>query len=174
MKALVLYRSKTGYTEKYARWLAQELGCEAKEFRDGEGNWAEYDAVISGGGLYAGGINGFKSFRKRMQANPGKRYFLFAVGATPGRPDEIEAIRSHNLTAQEANAIPFYYLRGGFDHEKLKGADRLMMALMRKALAAKKAPGPDDQALLEAFGQPVDFTDRAQLLPIVQAIRGAE
>lgn len=174
MKTLVLYRSKTGYTEKYARWLAQELGCEAKEFRDGEGNWAEYDTVIYGGGLYAGGINGFKSFRKRMQANPGKRYFLFAVGATPGRPDEIEAIRSHNLTAQEANAIPFYYLRGGFDHEKLKGADRLMMALMRKALAAKKAPGPDDQALLEAFSQPVDFTDRAQLLPIVQAIRGAE
>lgn len=174
MKALVLYRSKTGYTEKYARWLAQELGCEAKEFRDGEGNWAEYDTVIYGGGLYAGGINGFKSFRKRMQANPGKRYFLFAVGATPGRPDEIEAIRSHNLTAQEANAISFYYLRGGFDHEKLKGADRLMMALMRKALAAKKAPGPDDQALLEAFSQPVDFTDRAQLLPIVQAIRGAE
>lgn len=174
MKTLVLYRSKTGYTEKYARWLAQELGCEAKEFRDSEGNWAEYDTVIYGGGLYAGGINGFKSFRKRMQANPGKRYFLFAVGATPGRPDEIEAIRSHNLTAQEANAIPFYYLRGGFDHEKLKGADRLMMALMRKALAAKKAPGPDDQALLEAFSQPVDFTDRAQLLPIVQAIRGAE
>ena len=109
-----------------------------------------------------------------MQANLGKRYFLFAVGATPGRPDEIEAIRGRNLTAQEANAIPFYYLRGGFDYKKLKGADRLMMALMRKALAAKKIPGPDDQALLEAFGQPVDFTDRAQLLPIVQAIRGAE
>lgn len=171
MKALVLYRSKTGYTEKYARQLAQELGCEAKEFRDGEGNWAEYDTVIYGGGLYAGGINGFKSFRKRMQANLGKRYFLFAVGATPGRPDEIEAIRGRNLTAQEANAIPFYYLRGGFDYKKLKGADRLMMALMRKALTAKKIPGPDDQALLEAFGQPVDFTDYEQLTGMIQAIQ---
>ncbi|MFR1759287.1 MAG: flavodoxin domain-containing protein [Christensenellaceae bacterium] len=171
MKPLVLYRSKTGYTEKYARQLARELGCEAREFRKDEGSWREYDRVIYGGGLYAGGINGLKSFRKRMQAEAGKRYFLFAVGATPGRPDEIDAIRSHNLTAQEAKTLPFFYLRGGFDYEKLSGADRLMMALMRKALAAQKTPGPDDQALLAAFGDPVDFTDYEGLNPIIRAVR---
>ncbi len=171
MKALVLYRSKTGYTKKYALWLAGELGCEVREFSNDKGEWTAYDTVIYGGGLYAGGINGFKSFRKRMQVNAGKRYFVFAVGATPGRPDEVESIRNHNLTAQEAKTIPFYYLRGGFDYGKLSGADRLMMALMRKALAAKKTTNPDEQGLLEAFEKPVDFTDPQQLLPMVQAVR---
>ena len=31
MKTVVVYRSKTGYTRKYAEWIAEELGCDIKE-----------------------------------------------------------------------------------------------------------------------------------------------
>ena len=86
MKPLVLYRSKTGYTEKYARQLARELGCEAREFRKDEGSWREYDRVIYGGGLYAGGINGLKSFRKRMQAEAGSGTFCSPWALRRGGP----------------------------------------------------------------------------------------
>ena len=32
MKAAIVYCSQTGHTEKYARWLADRLGCEATPF----------------------------------------------------------------------------------------------------------------------------------------------
>lgn len=31
MKILVTYKSKTGFTKKYAKWIAEELNCETKD-----------------------------------------------------------------------------------------------------------------------------------------------
>ena len=33
MKKIVVYQSGTGFTAKYANWIAEELGCEAKEYK---------------------------------------------------------------------------------------------------------------------------------------------
>ena len=33
MKNLVVYQSSTGFTAKYAEWIAKELSCEAKELK---------------------------------------------------------------------------------------------------------------------------------------------
>ncbi len=53
MKTIVAYRSKSGYTKRYAEWISQELGCDIKEdpqLSDISG----YDTIIYGGGMYAG------------------------------------------------------------------------------------------------------------------------
>ena len=31
MKKIVVYESGTGFTERYAKWIAEELACDAKE-----------------------------------------------------------------------------------------------------------------------------------------------
>ena len=33
MKRIVVYTSKTGFTATYAKWIAQELDCAAKELK---------------------------------------------------------------------------------------------------------------------------------------------
>ena len=33
MKRIVIYQSGTGFTAKYAGWIAKDLGCEAKEYK---------------------------------------------------------------------------------------------------------------------------------------------
>ena len=33
MKRIVIYQSGTGFTAKYAGWIAENLGCEAKEYK---------------------------------------------------------------------------------------------------------------------------------------------
>ena len=33
MKRIVVYQSGTGFTAKYADWIAKDLGCEAKEYK---------------------------------------------------------------------------------------------------------------------------------------------
>ena len=33
MKKVVIYQSGTGFTAKYAGWIAERLGCEAKAYK---------------------------------------------------------------------------------------------------------------------------------------------
>ena len=68
MKVMVVFSSKTGNTEKYAKWIAEELGTEAvpannvriKDLKD-------YETIIYGGGLYAERINGIKFIKKNLK-----------------------------------------------------------------------------------------------------------
>ena len=67
MKYLVICDSQYGFTEQYARWIAEELGCPCvarKELEPGE--LQKYDGLIYGGGLYAGGVSGSKWFAKQL------------------------------------------------------------------------------------------------------------
>jgi flavodoxin len=58
MKTLVVYKSKTGYTKKYAEWIAEELSADILEVSKVNINiLASYDTVIFGGSLHAVGIN---------------------------------------------------------------------------------------------------------------------
>ena len=34
MKKLVVFKSSTGFTKKYAEWIAEELKCEAKSIKE--------------------------------------------------------------------------------------------------------------------------------------------
>jgi len=56
-KTIVLYNSKTGYTKKYAEWIASELGAEISDQRDFNlQRYKEFDNIIFGGSLHAIGI----------------------------------------------------------------------------------------------------------------------
>lgn len=49
MKAIVVYKSSTGFTKKYADWIAQALGCEAVALQDAKRiDYSAYDALIFG------------------------------------------------------------------------------------------------------------------------------
>ncbi|HOE56241.1 MAG TPA: flavodoxin domain-containing protein [Bacillota bacterium] len=53
-KAIVIYKSKTGFTEKYANWIADDLQCDIvclEEFNAAE--ISRYSIVVFGGGMHA-------------------------------------------------------------------------------------------------------------------------
>lgn len=167
MKTIVVYRSKYGYTKKYAEWLAESLGCDIKEnasFAD----IADYGAVICGGGIYAGRINGAKLITKNMSRLSGKKLVLFAVGSSVGRPEELEAFWEKALEKNIRENVPHFYLRGGFDYSRLGNVDRLMMNMLKKMLLGKDTLTEDDKGLLSAYETPVDFTERKNLDEIIK------
>ena len=53
MNAVIVYASQTGFTKKYAEWLAERTGGEAMEIKEAESKGAEYfdkyDAIVYGG-----------------------------------------------------------------------------------------------------------------------------
>ena len=168
MKTAVIYRSRCGSTARYARWLGEALGCPVLDLaslpREG---LREYDALIFGGGLCAGAVDGLKKFMG-LPRREDCRTAVFAVGLSPENAPGLEEMWRRNLTPEQLADIPHFYLRGAFDYGKLSLVQRAMMGMMRRMLQKEKDPTPDQRGMLEAFHTPVDFTSREALAPILQ------
>ncbi len=77
MKILVTYKSKTGFTKKYAKWIAEELNCETKDIKNvSSKDVAKYDLVIHGGWIFGGVISGCK----KIKSFAPKQLIVFGVG----------------------------------------------------------------------------------------------
>ena len=63
-KGLVVFQSKYGATEKYARWLAETMDYDCLPRADARADLcAPYEILVYGGGIYASGIAGFSFIR---------------------------------------------------------------------------------------------------------------
>ena len=174
----VIYASHYGFTETYARWLAEELAADLLEAGKVKGeNLEQYGTIVYGGGLYAGGVNGISLLMKNAEHIQGKALYLFTVGASdPADPENIANIRqglSKTLPPQLLETMHIYHLRGGLRYSKLSMVHRTMMAMLRKVLLKKPEAElrSEDRALLETYGQDISFLDRADIVPLVKDIR---
>lgn len=69
-RTIVLYTSKYGAAETYARWIAEALGCRAVPLdKSSKKELQGYDTVIYGGGVQAGGIRGLEQFTKWIKGD---------------------------------------------------------------------------------------------------------
>ncbi len=173
MKTLVVYWSKTGFVKKYAEWIAEELGADLMSGKKVKTeNLMHYDNLIFGGSLYAVGINGAAFIKDNIELLVGKKAAVFATGASPAREEIIEEVKNKNFSSEEQQYFKFFYLRGGFNFEKLGLKDKILMKMMRWQLKSKKKKGKklteDEEGMLTAFDKPVDFTERKNIREIVE------
>lgn len=173
MKTIVAYKSKYGYTKKYAEWIAEELHCDIKE-NAALADIADYDMIICGGGCYAGTINGSKLITKNLPRLSGKKLILFAVGSSSGADKDIIPFWEKNLTPEQRKAIAHFYLRGGFDYGRLGSADKLMMNMLKAHLKKIKNPDEETRGLLAAYDTPVDFTDKERLNELLEYVKSLQ
>lgn len=171
-KTVVVYRSKSGFTKNYANWLAKELHCDLFEGnRVTLNDLLSYDTIVYGAGLYASGINGIKLITNHYNQLKGKKLIVFAVGATPSREETTAELRNTNLPAELQDNISFFYLRGGFDYNKLTLFNKLLMNLLKLKLKRVKNPDADQKGMLASYTHPLDFTNPKYLDPILKCIR---
>ena len=108
MKKIVVYQSGTGFTAKYAGWIAEDLGCEAKEFKTLKpGELAGYDMVIYGGWIMGGMVAGYDKVKKLELKN----IVVFGVGMTVPSEEVATKIAEQNQIPQER----FFYFEGGYN-----------------------------------------------------------
>lgn len=170
MKTIVIYKSKYGYTKKYAEWIAEALSCDIKENAK-LNDLMDYDRIICGGGMYAGSMNGVKLITKNFGRLSGKKLILFAVGSNAGAEKDMVPFWNRILTEEQQSSVGHFYLRGGFDFGKLNKADRLLMNLLKKQLQKIEDPDEETKGLLAAYDTAVDFTDRANLGELLDSVR---
>ncbi|WP_271812835.1 flavodoxin domain-containing protein [Clostridium beijerinckii] len=170
MKAVVIYKSKTGFTKKYAEWIAEELSADifnASKMNINTLN--KYDTIIYGGSLYAVGIIGVGLIKKNINKLKDKRLVVFATGASPLRDNVINEVINKNFTVDEQKYIKFFYLRGGFNYNKLSSFDKFLMTLLKWKIKNKKKEdlSADEKGMLAIYDKPVDFTDKKNIEKII-------
>ena len=177
MKCLVTYASKYGSTKKYAQWIAEALACDIRDSRDVSRTLLEqYDVIIHGGGLYAGGLSGIHTIVKNFDAISGKEIILFSCGlADPGDLENvahIEASLAKVLKPEMSGKIKQFHLRGGIDYAALSPIHKAMMAMLRRTMLQKGYQNlrPEDQLMLDTYGKVIDFSDRDTILPLLDYV----
>jgi hypothetical protein len=169
-KIIVIYKTKYGTTKRYAEWIANEL--DASLFEAGAikpEQLANYDVVIYGGGLYAGGIAGIKLVTQA----PSKSLVVFTVGAADPAITDYSAILCQNFTSELLSRIKVFHLRGGIDYPNLGVIHKGMMAMRKKVLEKKTEDerSSEDRAFIETYGSKIDFTDKSTIQPLVEYVR---
>ena len=175
--ALVLYTTKHGATQRYAERIAEPLDALVKEaayarIKDA----ATYDAIVLGCPVYMGRIKGLGFFADHADELAGKRLVLFTCGLYDPQVKNVRAELEAQLREKLGGAlehIAVFHLRGGIRWQSLGLAERLMMKALIGEL--KKKPGAErsqtDNHLIETEGGALDYSDEADLSPIVHAAR---
>lgn len=173
----VVYQSKYGSTKKYAEWIQEELSCDLFEKKSIKtGQLENYDVIIYGGGLYAGGVSGIDLVTKSFARLKNKKWILFTCGLAD--PNDISntnhIMESLNkvLTPKMQAAIKVFHLRGGIDYSKLGIVHKTMMAMLYKMISKKEygALREEDKQMLDTYGKCVDFTDKSAIRPIISCV----
>lgn len=171
MKSLVIYKSKTGFTKKYAQWIAEDLSADLVDVSKVDINMMEsYDAIIYGGSLHAVGIDGVRFITKNIDKLKDKKIVVFATGASPVREEDINKVREKNFTSDLQKYIHFVYLRGGFNYKKLPLWDKFLMTLLKWKIKSKKKLTNDEKGMLAVYDKPVDFTSKKYINEIIEYI----
>lgn len=180
-KTVVLYSSVYGSTKQYAQWLAEDLDCGCLEAKAiSPENLQEYDTLLFGGGLYAGGLTVAPAVKRCLPPLRGRRIAVFTVGiADPDSPENRLHIRTElqkTFTAEELAAFRLFHLRGALDYSRMGLKHRAMMAMLKTVLQRRKPAerSTEDQQLLDTYGGSVSFLNRDSLGPLEAFARGGE
>lgn len=174
---LIVYSSHYGSTQRYAQWIAEDLGVQARDIRQVSREEIRSAKIVAlGGGLYAGGVSGAKKLLSNV--GEGQRVCVFTCGVADPKSEQNRAhIRAEfeKRLGERARGVELFHVRGGLDYGKMSPVHRAMMAMMRRILLSKpkEQRTSEDEQILATYGSRVDFVSRDQTAPIVEWIRQA-
>ncbi len=176
MKTCVIYKSKTGFTKRYAAWIAEELSCDSIDYEKcSQSLIKQYDCIIFGSRIHAGKIDGLKKFKSKYMCNANCRLVVFATGGTPqAQKDVIDSIWRANFSVKELEKVPHFYMQSGLNYEKMGTVDRLLMKTFAKMLSKKADKSPAERGTEQGIGSSYDCSSREQITSLIQYIKEQE
>ena len=174
-KKLVIYSSKYGHTEKYAQWLAEELGsdiCKAENLK--RKMLDDYSTILFGSGLYASTNKSASLLVKHFEQIRDKKLVLFTCGlADVSNETNIIAINKvldKIITPEIRKKVKIFHVRGGIDYPNLTFLHKIMMKMPYSQIMKKPESErtDEDRDFLATYGKKLDFLDKKMLEPIIQ------
>lgn len=170
--ALIIYKSKTGFTKKYAEWILEDVTCNCnittldnvkKEDID------KHDVIIYGAGVHAGFISGLKKIKKLINFES-KKVIIFATGAASNSEEMVKPIIDNNL-ADCKSKVRFFYFEGGLNYENMGFLSRGLMKTFSKMLKAKKDKTESEKEMSEAIMSSFDNSKKEYIEPITTLLK---
>lgn len=172
MKQIIIYKSRTGFTERYAVWLSEALQCEAVPFEKAKTFlFSEYDVIIFGSSFRCGMIEEVKWYKETILPL-GKENVVFVTGAMPAASSEIVKAFEQNFNREERKAVSYFYLQSGLDYEKLNLREKLMIRVFRKMMRNKRNQTDEERAFTETMQKSFDHTEKANMEPMLNYLQG--
>ncbi len=172
MKTVVIYNSQTGFTKRYAEWIAEATGADCFALADAKKkSMDEYDAIVFGGWACAGGISKLSWFKSNIDKWNGKKLIAFCVGGSPIENPEIDEALKKNFTDAEREKVSVFYCPGGFNYDKMSAPSKLMMKMFIKALKAKKDKTEEDEIMIKMISSSYDISDKKYIEPILECLK---
>lgn len=172
MKTIVIYNSQTGFTKRYAEWIAKAAGADCLELSAAKKkDLAAYEAIIFGGWACAGSIRKISWFKGNIDKWADKKLIAFCVGGSPIDNPEIDIALKRNFSKPEQKKVKTFYCPGGFNYEKMSAPYKLMMKMFVKALKAKKDKTEAEQIMVKMISSSYDISDKKYIEPILQYLK---
>ena len=170
-RTIVLYTSKYGAAETYARWIAEALGCRAVPLdKFSKKELQGYDTVIYGGGVQAGGVRGLEQFTKWIKGDLKLRQM--AKRGTISEGNRLQ-LRDINFDKDWLRDLPCFFLPGAFDPAKLAGVDKAIIKVATKMFLDKPEAqaAAEDAQVLRYFETGCDLIDRTRTTALIESVK---
>ena len=171
MKTLIIYTSQTGFTKKYADWLAQKTGGDLLDLKDAQKKndafFDGYEAIVYGGWVMAASVVKVKWFLNKAASWKGKKLAVYCVGGSPNDNPDVEVMLKNMLNDEQREYIRAFYCQGGFNYERMNAPSRLAMKMFVSALKKKKDPTEEEKIMTEMVAKSYDISDEKYLEPVI-------
>ena len=178
MKTLVIYTSQTGFTKRYAQWLADRVGGDLLDLKDAQKKGSDYfdgyDAICYGGWAMAEKIVKSQWFLEKAEGWTKKRLAMFCVGGTPNGEPQANALIKNALTVAQREYIKVFYCQGGMNYEKMTVPTRITMKMFVSAIKNKKDATEEQKAMFERMASSYDISDIKYIEPIADYLVGMD
>lgn len=175
---IIIYKSKTGFTRKYAEMIEEEMSsdgisCTSTDYKAVKiDSISDYNIVVFGTRAHAGRIDGYKKAKQIFQESRAKHFALFVTGATPNTEKKIISdFWAQNLSAEELSLIPHFYLQSGLCYENMCLSDRLMIKAASAMLKNKKEKTAFDNIFEQAVSGSYDISSREYIRPVTAFLK---
>jgi menaquinone-dependent protoporphyrinogen IX oxidase len=174
-KTLVIYTSKYGGSKKYAEWITADLQADIFEAKSFDiNNFANYEMIIFGCGLYAGQLSLKNLLAKNFEQIKDKKLAFFTVGLeNPSDATVKEKILSQ-FSQEILKKTGVFCFRGAINSDNLSFVHKQGLNMLKFILSKKKPEelSAQEKEILSAFDKKsVDFTDKNAILPLVQFVK---
>lgn len=168
MKTMVIYNSQTGFTKRYAQWIAEAAGAKCLELSVAKRrDLSDYDAIVFGSWACAGGVSKLGWFKGNIDKWSDKKLIAFCVGAGPSATPDVEKALKQNFGELNVSA---FYCPGGLNYDIMPAPSKLAMKMLVKVLSAKKNKTEDDETMIKMISSSYDISDRKYIEPILECL----
>lgn len=169
--ALVIYESRYGSTERYAQWIASEIGAELVHLPDvAPEEFPQHEVILFGSPILLHDLQGIDLLTRHEAVLSVRRTAFFFVGMSLPDGPERRTLIEHRIPAHVRSWLKIFQLEGALDRRRLSMRHKIMLQGLKNTAKVMNLTRPTEGSrhFARVVSQPkVDLVRREAIAPIV-------